>query len=942
MSLTLCALIALTQGASTPTGFGMSPPQFWRSPFGQSPWTPLAGDADGDGRADLLAIGPAGESRIEIAKTAPIGKPYLSNVARNSMGKGLVASACGTFIPGSKAADVMAVYEDGSVHVAWGMPAGGDAYTHDDVVCKLGPESIPKAPSRTAVADFDGDGTPDVLILDQEGKMVLIRVPLGQDGRAYFRTHLLSAPLLGVRQFAAGTLSSDKRGQAVWMDEAGAVWRATVDAAQDGSAAIGQPTSIAHASVEDHLAVGRFKGAKTADVLVGQRLYTGGEPGGALTMSDIPPSSITRDDEAWVVADIDGNGKDDLIRHCRLKQQFGADDVYIHFSYDSSDPAKGYYCSANDGLLDIWKLGKMKPGGIDLASLGCKVGHRDIVIEIERFDNEPFDRLKANMDRVVKYFASLPLVNPDGTTGIAVHMTYSTPWPIAQKDEIWKKFDDIFPPKAHRGVVHTVFCASGGPLVSKICGDRGHSNEGWKEFLHEFGHQLNLNHEGFHPNLSGLPNDSGGSIYPSLMSYSYSYSVDGDGEKVGYSNGALASVQFDMRHLSETLPFPMEKVHFLSQPPYSYRMKPSDDGQSTLIDWNWNGVLGEENVSADIAHVDGIDPGPLWKVAKADTGSALVVHGDRPLIVYGQSAAVGVRTWIGTNRDTEGPKWSAEEADANAGLTGDPTAAYLDNITWIAYPTAKGAVLRPVSLDGSGRPSLGSPNLVPGTEGAQPTVAAVDGRLVLLIWRNKTSKIGIRMIAANGTQLSAEGERQLDIVSDVPVGATPGPSGCLWVGRIQPDGLDHGGKTEVLRIDLSENKVAYRSWIGGEYARHRMGLLWRPEAGNLPEGRIYMISGGTGAQPERQQFLTINTGYPEVSEGWRFRRIEIPEFTSASAPGACFFQGDILSAFRRPGDDAVNVAFYTTGATPRPLGDFDDIGHIRDYGLSRSINEVPK
>jgi hypothetical protein len=67
-----------------------------------------------------------------------------------------------------------------------------------------------------------------------------------------------------------------------------------------------------------------------------------------------------------------------------------------------------------------------------------------------------------------------------------------------------------------------------------------------------------------------------------------------------------------------------------------------------------------------------------------------------------------------------------------------------------------------------------------------------------------------------------------------------------------------------------------------------------------------------------------------------------PSLMSGSAPGACFFQSDILAPFRHPGDEAVNVVYYFTGATPRPLGDFDDIGQIRDYGLSRSIRKVSR
>src|SRR5207247_419587 len=109
----------------------------------------------------------------------------------------------------------------------------------------------------------------------------------------------------------------------------------------------------------------------------------------------------------------------------------------------------------------------------------------------------------------------------------------------------------------------------------------------------EFGHQLGLDHTG-HQNPAWCP------VYPSLMNYAYSYQLNGKPDEIGYSDGRLASVVLNERGLSEILPLPMEKVAFLSGPPYRYRLKPSDDGKSTLVDWNWNGVFGEKSVSADI------------------------------------------------------------------------------------------------------------------------------------------------------------------------------------------------------------------------------------------------------------------------------------------------------------------------------------------------------
>jgi hypothetical protein len=121
-----------------------------------------------------------------------------------------------------------------------------------------------------------------------------------------------------------------------------------------------------------------------------------------------------------------------------------------------------------------------------------------------------------------------------------------------------------------------------------------------------------------------------------------------------------------------------------------------------------------------------------------------------------------------------------------------------------------------------------------------------------------------------------------------------------------------------------------------------MTLLWRAEPGLLPEGRLYILSGGQDpGGPSKQQWIGMNVPYPEMAGGWIVRRYRLASFTSAFAPGACFFEGNIVYATRFDNDD-LSVAFYGSGANTSPQGDFDDIGHIRDFGLSRSIRGFVK
>ena len=60
--LILVSLLALSQGAAKGADekFRLSAPRHWWRDWAVPPWIPLVGDADGDGRADLVAVEPPG------------------------------------------------------------------------------------------------------------------------------------------------------------------------------------------------------------------------------------------------------------------------------------------------------------------------------------------------------------------------------------------------------------------------------------------------------------------------------------------------------------------------------------------------------------------------------------------------------------------------------------------------------------------------------------------------------------------------------------------------------------------------------------------------------------------------------------------------------------------------------------------------------------------
>ncbi len=427
---------------------------------------------------------------------------------------------------------------------------------------------------------------------------------------------------------------------------------------------------------------------------------------------------------------------DDLVRKRTLPASAGGPVVSIQFAARPGEAQQGFLDDDLDGLPDAWEQGAIRPGGLDLKALGCKRGRKDVIVEIERFDNVDVPLLETEVGVTVRYFASLPVANPDGSRGIALHPIYRPPTPHADVDNVLKQFDERYPSYAHRGVVHSAFFgveSEPGFANALLMGDRGkfrvdlHVHD---VMTHEFGHELGLPHDAFQPH--NCP------IYNSVMSYTY---IEGAGHRLDlavYSEGALSSLVLNERHLSERLPFPLRKVQFLAMTPYQYQLKPSLDGHSTLIDWNWNGILGEENVVADINYDWGTDIGRQYDVGGADFAPVLVTHGTpkngRLLLFLPKGGALHLREWLGSDVDKDGDRWSAETLVEPSGVAGDVTAAYQQGATWVAYRTGEKVVLRRIVVAGE-HPAIGPAIVVPGAVG-EPTLAPFDGRLALLLWRS--------------------------------------------------------------------------------------------------------------------------------------------------------------------------------------------------------------
>ncbi len=212
-----------------------------------------------------------------------------------------------------------------------------------------------------------------------------------------------------------------------------------------------------------------------------------------------------------------------------------------------------------DSISDFAEL--YGSGGVDLRYYGANAKKKDIFVELDYYpDLKP---MQAAMDRVVEAFAAAPVSNPDGTTGIALHLELSNQ--IAAADvvldlnPVWDDFDVIKNKYFHTRrapFFHYALVAhqhNGGGSSGRSRGipaqdfivtmgnwgtPGGTEQEQAGTLMHELGHNLGLHHGG----NDGI-NYKGN--YLSLMSYNYQLrglTMDGVNGVLDYSRVRLAGV----------------------------------------------------------------------------------------------------------------------------------------------------------------------------------------------------------------------------------------------------------------------------------------------------------------------------------------------------------------------------------------------------------------
>lgn len=928
----------------------------------------LAGDADGDGNAGFLGVYQP-DGIIDFLRMSPAGKLFANVQARAGLGKDIVAAACGHFAAGS-GASVLMVCHNGEVRVARDMDKKTHRYRVTEFAATIPGTLLPQAPVQVAVGDFDRNGRPDVLLAGADGRWLLLHALPGPRPR-FVPLPVRHAPA-GVRRLAAGRFAAAGPGEVVWLDGDGVVRRAALHVARV-AAGFDAAHVVTHAAPGDGLCAGRFLGGGTDDLVVGQRLLPGADAARAIPQPNLPGPAVARSDVAWIAADFNGDGKDDLMRCRRSSDPLDGSAIYLHYAHCAADdPGLAFDDADNDGLPDAWETGRIHPGGIDLPALGCSPKHADIIVEVQPFADVPTAVLDDGLAKVKEYFASVPVHNPDGVDGIAIHFIRREPIPTSEGSAGWEALHEKYHARNHRGVTHWMLVYKGGGGQSGGFGEGGQCGcYGMPGvFIHELGHQFGLDHTGRWP-LDHNP------LYHSVMNYVYNYALDRNGKTIGYSHGDLLGIVLNPLHLTERLPVPPEKVAFIAGPPYRFHIKPDPDGHGTLVDWNWNGVFGETNIAADINYAYSTTAGERHRVDRAYSVPAPAVVGlgadARLLVFYGKLAAnakgakpdasaqphtvsasmpgsLAVRLWLGHDVDRDGASWSDAVEIAPSAVSGDPSACSLGSLAWVAYPTADGAVVRSVALRGD-TPVVGAPALISGSTGAQVTLTPSGGRLALLLWRDRSRPVGLRLIDVEGAGVAPAGEVSLGFTSSSPVGAAQGAGSTLWIGGTLDDGAKKS-RWQVHAVTLGAAGVPRTGpgeWIGGdrggEAGDGRISVLWEAAAGLGEGGQTYLFGrGGLGFQLN-QEYIAMRIADANVNGGWLTRRYYDEWTNSRLSCGVCWFRGDVVYASSMFGDGGMDdnnmiVAFHGRGIQDGEMGDFDDVDYIRDLSMRESIGTL--
>lgn len=320
--------------------------------------------------------------------------------------------------------------------------------------------------------------------------------------------------------------------------------------------------------------------------------------------------------------------------------------------------------SDQDGLLDRWEqTGDIDGDGkrdLDLAAMGADPMHKDIFVRLDDMVGHKLPKI--SLRRVAKGFRDSPLTNPDGKTGISLHLDHgsnslmdiesgktwgklSTAQSVKHADQLgtydkkndyeWTAFDKLRPTNvtaamqkvfrygisAHqyapngssglaRGIPESDFFITMG-TSGEGCGDAkitdctyGTGDEQARTVMHELGHTLGLRH-------GGTDNTHYKPQFPSVMNYLFQFSgapgVGASSGRFDYSGIASPTVgDLDENNLDESIGVPVNAI------PADFRSKYyCTDGKSIQdmvlgagVDFDCDGKLDTGTISGSLAQPD--------------------------------------------------------------------------------------------------------------------------------------------------------------------------------------------------------------------------------------------------------------------------------------------------------------------------------------------------
>jgi len=914
----------------------LAPPLPWASGFApEGSWAYVA-DMDGDGYADLIRVQPSGDAFIDVSINVEGLKAGRPDRALSNWGKDCQAAAVGD-LDNPTRATVAGVFGGDSIRLARCDAKG--KFTDVPAWAKL--------PSKL--------GHPRLAIIG--AKLLSWDEASGRgyqvDGSSKtIQPLVLPRNTVDIQQLSTATGKATEK----WVFEF-----------RDGFVRVGSLTSLA--SLET---VGKVLKGQNA-VVAGDKIYLDAPAAHSVANVAIRPfSKLPAARSIWGAGDVDRDGDIDLFQFRFGKEDHTGNDVLMYrtispgevdsdhdgLSNDEedklgSDPYNPD--TAGDGLLDGWKVNGFR--GLDMKSMGCNPREVDIICLISRYSDVDEKFVQDTFEKIKKYYKSLPVKNPDGTTGWNLHPIFLPPVTGDDMKNPWWANRDKFLPSKWKGVVHWMQIGRGGGGQADELGDGGGCGGGgmalYATFIHEFGHQLGLSHNGFY-GADGCP------TYPSLMNYPYSYTLNGDIKNIGYSDGRLASYVLKETDLDEEIPLPYEKVKFLENAPYRFHLKAN--GKTTLIDWNWDGVFGEHHVRADINYAYSTTAGRRDDIDKTQCAPWLFTHKGKAYLLYAHDTATAdlkVDPTLGPNktgtlllRRLKKPfEWEQAQTVEYWGVFGDPVAASFGGKIVVAYQTKNGVVVRDVKDLGSGI-DVSNGEIVDRNGDLVPTIGEFDHKLWLYLWNPATQTVQYRVIRGGKSEPQILADK-----STVPVGpATDTIHHQLILGMAQDEDEKHPSRWQVRRYELKGGKFSGVSldWVQGAHGephgRSRPVVLFDKDKRFGPGGKIYYYTLGDHGKENpwacgyvAETIADKKATGGHVQGGWIVKRFYDEWTQSRSTVGAAFFGGDIIYAYRwvdggqGGSDNHINVGYKATGIEDTPMGDFDDLGYMHDFGIQHCI-----